>query len=127
MEPASVSRQDRRRTDLKFSGLLADGSQLYADVTVTNPTCASYVHDAAVVPGATAAKAAVSKVFPSYIYVRGRFIEVQEGERERPEGGTTLGRSEQRSGSGRSRRPCADLADFDGFQNGPASDDMIYV
>jgi len=62
VEPASVSRQDRRRTDLKFSGLLADGGQLYADVTVTNPTCASYVHDAAVVPGATAAKAAVSKV-----------------------------------------------------------------
>ena len=27
VEPASVSRQDRRRTDLKFSGLLADGSQ----------------------------------------------------------------------------------------------------
>ena len=35
VEPASVSRQDRRRTDLKFSGLLADGGQLYADVTVT--------------------------------------------------------------------------------------------
>ena len=62
MEPALVSRQDRRQADLKFSALLADGGQLYADVTVTNPTCTSYVQDAAVVPGATAAKAAVSKV-----------------------------------------------------------------
>ena len=49
------------------------------------------------------------------------------GERERPEGGTTLGRSEQRSGSGRPRRPRADLTDFDGFHNGPASDDTIPV
>ena len=70
---------------------------------------------------------APARRFPSYIYVRGRFIVVQEGERERPEGGTTLGRSEQRSGSGRSRRPRADLTDFDGFHNGPASDDMIFV
>ena len=63
---------------------------------------------------------------PSYSYVRGRFIAEQE-ERERPEGGTTLGRSEQRSGSGRPRRPRADLTDFDGFHNGPASDGMIFV
>ena len=49
------------------------------------------------------------------------------GERERPEGGTTLGRSERRSGSGRFRRSRADSADFDGLFNGPASDDMIFV
>ena len=58
---------------------------------------------------------------PSYSYVRGRFIAEQE-ERERPEGGTTLGRSERRSGSGRFRRSRADSADFDGLFNGPASD-----
>ena len=70
---------------------------------------------------ATAAVGGGGHRLPSYSYVRGRFIAEQE-ERERPEGGTTLGRSERRSGSGRFRRSRADSADFDGLFNGPASD-----
>ena len=62
VEPSSVSQTDRRRTDLKFTGLLADSATVYGDVTVTNPTCKSNVEDAAVMSGSAAAKAAVSKV-----------------------------------------------------------------
>lgn len=62
VEPSPVSQVDARRTDVEISGLLADQGELFTDITVTNPTCASHVEDAAVVPGSAAAKAAVGKM-----------------------------------------------------------------
>ena len=62
VEPSSVAQTDARRTDVKISGLLGNQGELFTDITVTNPTCASHVEDAAVVSGSAAAKAAVAKM-----------------------------------------------------------------
>jgi hypothetical protein len=62
VEPSSVAQTDARRTDVKISGLLGNQGELFTDITVTNPTCASHVEDAAVVAGSAAAKAAVAKM-----------------------------------------------------------------
>ena len=51
-----------KTADFTIRGLLANGGVLYGDTVVTTVTCKSHADNAAMVDGASAAKAAAGKV-----------------------------------------------------------------
>ena len=62
VEPAPAGPFTNKRVDFTIRGLLANGGVLYGDTVVTTVTCKSHADNAAMVDGASAAKAAAGKV-----------------------------------------------------------------
>ena len=62
VEPPPANPYTDNRVDLTVRGLLANGGVLYGDTVVTSVTCKSHADNAALVDGASAAKAAAGKV-----------------------------------------------------------------